>query len=219
MFEEEARLAYINQVLNNLTLVDVRNEEDLQINQVLERSRPYADIIYRNGDGTLKFIEIKATRVRGGGEKCFGAITQSEMKYAVRYNENYLFVFMIFDGQEFSIGRQVAALELLNNRVLTCPPTKYYFNIDPAPGDIEQFNRRITTMVASEETINFHSELSSLMDLIASGGDIDVNMGNFLGLVTLLKMGNLRNEMVRNNLFQFMIDGNLRGILPEYFDY
>jgi hypothetical protein len=215
---ENAKVAYIEKRLHGLARVaDIRKIEDLRPGEVLTRSKSCADIIFRNNDGVLKFIEIKATRVQGNGRKCFGAITQSEMECAMERGEDYLFVFMILGPDNaFRIEKSLTASELLENKALTCPPAKYYFNIDPSSEvELVEFRRQETTIVTSVETIDFHSELSSLMNSIAGSDRIIVSESNFLGLVTLLKMGDLKNMNVRIDLYQFMINSNITGILPD----
>lgn len=216
---ERAKVAYIEQRLHGLARVaDIRRIEELKPGEVLTKSKSFADIIYKNNDDVLKFVEIKATRVQGNGSSCFGAITQSELEFALEVGGDYLFVFMILGpNDEFRIGKTLTAAELLKYKALTCPPAKYYFNMDPSDEvELVEFNRKETTIVTSVETIEFHSELSSLMNSIAESDRIIVSESNFLGLVTLLKMGDLKNMNVRIDLYQFMINRNITGILPEF---
>jgi hypothetical protein len=85
---EEAKLAYIKKELYHLIEVPcVSNIKKLEPGQVLLKSKPYADIVYKDEKNQLKYVEIKPTKVNEN-KKCFAAITQTELKKSIEEGSN-----------------------------------------------------------------------------------------------------------------------------------
>jgi hypothetical protein len=65
----------------------VSNIKKLEPGQVLLKSKPYADIVYKDENNRLKYVEIKPTKVNEN-KKCFAAITQTELKKSIEEGSN-----------------------------------------------------------------------------------------------------------------------------------
>jgi hypothetical protein len=214
---EQAKLAYIKKELNHLIKVTHLSDiKGLEPGQVLLKSKPYADIVFKDENNQLKYVEIKSTAVNKN-KKCFAAITQTELKKSIEEGSNYTFVFMIKVENDFIIGKPFTGREILDSSTLSCPPPKYYLNIDPRTSNFTNtISRKAKTIITSIETVEFHSELEKTSALICSNPDIQVNEENFLSLVTLLKMGDLKDEnhRLKCQLYKFIYDRKLTKILP-----
>ena len=215
---EEAKLAYIKKELNHLIEVPhVSDIEELEPGQVLLKSKPYADIVYKDENNLLKYVEIKSTAVNEN-KRCFAAITQTELKKSIEEGSNYTFVFMIKVENDFIIGKSFTGREILDSSSLSCPPPKYYLNIDPRTSNFtNSISRKAKTIVTSIETVEFHSELEKTSALINKNPNVKVNEENFLSLVTLLKMGDIKDDYkgLKCQLYKFIYDRKLTKILPN----
>jgi hypothetical protein len=219
---EKAKQFYIDEKLKDYKKIEkIKSIEKLENKEVLISSKSYADIVYRDRFGALKYIEIKSTRVKDSEKKCFGAITQTEIYKAIKNEEHYSFVFIICsDNDTFEIGREISVHDIFEYRLLTCPPTKYYFNIHPnrdtdiSKASIDEKSRKNKTMVASVETVKFHGKLSE-MNSNVSKENIKVAEENFFSLVTLWKMGTLSNQVVINSLIEFAQNKGITWIIDE----
>jgi hypothetical protein len=156
--ETRAREFYIETKLADLKAVRLSDEKDLKKNQLIRTSKPYADIVYKNGSGGLRYVEIKAT---AAAKVCFGAITQSEVEKARVAGKNYVFQLIVEDKETgtFTIGPRYTLQELIDCKLITIPPVKYYFNLDVKKKITESVRRNATTLVATMSSIISYSKL------------------------------------------------------------
>jgi hypothetical protein len=85
---DQAKLAYIKKELNHLIKVTHLSDiKGLEPGQVLLKSKPYADIVFKDENNRLKYVEIKSTTVNKN-KKCFAAITQTELKKSIEESSN-----------------------------------------------------------------------------------------------------------------------------------
>lgn len=156
---EEARGAYINEKLIGYNSIKSSNEEELKPGEYLEKSSSKCDLIYRDKDShDLMFIEIKSTASTSG--KCFGAITASEIECAIQHPNNYFFVICVKNDNVWSFDIKYTIDELFNDKLMTIPPIKFYFNLSTTE-KISKVNAKFkaTTIVATKFIANKYLEL------------------------------------------------------------
>ena len=199
-----ARDYYINTHLSGLTSVNVNEENKLERNQIMETSKPHADIVYKDTHGVIKYIEIKATEAQG---KCFGACTLSEVLKALEHPKNYIFQLIVTNKSAagFRLGPAYDIHELIDLKILSIPPIKLYFNLSVINKVTRAVSRRADTLIATVRNILGYDKFRN---------DHIINENNWFPLLTMFEYGNLDLEM-EAPLFQYLIDTgkvwNLQG--------
>ena len=150
--ETRAREYYINRHLSSLTAVNVNEENELERNQIMETSKPHADIVYKDNKGVVKYIEIKATAAQ---DKCFGACTLSEVLKSLENPKNYIFQLIVANKSAagFRLGPAYDIHELIDLKILSIPPIKLYFNLSVINKVTRAVSRRAETLTATVRNI------------------------------------------------------------------